>query len=257
MDADGSGQTRLTTNDAWDFLPFWSPDGAEIGFVSDRAGGQEIYAMRADGTEQRRLTREAAGNGAKDAEPSFRLSSVPALLPKWSPSGDHIAFHAYRGGNNWEIYVMRAGGGEMTRLTDNATTDIFPAWSPDGSRLTFASGREGNWEIYVMDPDGSGQTRLTFNSSGDVFPVWSPDGWRIAFMSDRDGNRELYAIDPDGSREVRLTFNDTDDGSHTWSPDGSKIAFDSDRDGARRIYVMNADGSEQVGLTGEAAGAAR
>lgn len=62
------------------------------------------------------------------------------------------------------------------RLTDNAADDFQAAWSPDGSRMAFVSGREGNFEIYVMNADGSGQARLTNNSAEDIEPTWSSGG---------------------------------------------------------------------------------
>ena len=59
---------------------------------------------------------------------------------------------------------MNADGTGQTRLTNNAAFDIEPAWSPDGTKIAFASDRDGNVEIYVMNADGTGQTRLTNNA---------------------------------------------------------------------------------------------
>jgi Tol biopolymer transport system component len=56
MNADGTGQTRLTDNKAMDYLPMWSPDRKKVVFVSERDGNHEIYVMNADGTGQTRLT---------------------------------------------------------------------------------------------------------------------------------------------------------------------------------------------------------
>ena len=70
---------------------------------------------------------------------------------------------------------MNADGSGQTRLTDNPADDGRPIWSPDGSRIAFASDRDGNWEIYVMNADGSGQTRLTDNPAWDFSPSWSTE----------------------------------------------------------------------------------
>ena len=226
MNADGSGQTRLTDNPAYDGSPAWSPDGSRITFVADRDRNWDIYVMDTDGSEQTRLT----DNLTVDIDPA------------WSPDGSRIAFLSRR-----DIYVMNADGSELTQLTDNRAEDGSPAWSPDGSRIAFHSERDGNPEIYVMNADGSGQTRLTDNPAYDGEPAWSPDGRRLVFVSHRDGNFEIYVMNPDGSE--RLTYNPMDDWDPVWSPDGRRIAFSSDRDGNYEIYVMNADGSVQTRLT--------
>ena len=87
---------------------------------------------------------------------------------------------------------------------------------PDGSRITFASDRDGKAEIYVMNADGSDQTRLTNNPANDGSPAWSPDGSRIAFTSDRDSNDEIYVMNADGSDQTNLTNNPAWDFSPDW-----------------------------------------
>ena len=145
------------------------------------------------------------------------------------------------------------GSGTPTRLTRSDADDRYPAWSPDGARIAFASERNGNFEVYVMDADGSNLTRLTDNSAEDTYPAWSPNGAKIAFRSRRDDSSgEIYVMDADGSNVTRLTHNTGQlpyDKSPTWSPDGARIAFASNRDGGFEIYVMEADGENVTRLT--------
>ena len=79
--------------------------------------------MNADGTDPRRLTRDADED----------------LSPAWSPDGSRIAFQSNRTGNN-EIYVMHADGSGVTNITNTPDAGEFdPEWSPDGSKIAFAA----------------------------------------------------------------------------------------------------------------------
>ena len=113
MNADGSGQRRLTRNGARDFAPAWSPDGQKIAFERQRktrcgrshgcggASAFEVDVMNADGSGQRRLTSKAARSHC------------------WSLDGRKIAFISKRDGNR-EIYVMNADGSGQRILTRSA-----------------------------------------------------------------------------------------------------------------------------------------
>jgi len=77
---------------------------------------------------------------------------------------------------------MNPDGTDQTRLTFNtANDDTNPVWSPDGSKIAFASNRDGNFEIYVMNADGTEQTRLTTDPGWKTNPAWSPDGKKLPF----------------------------------------------------------------------------
>jgi uncharacterized repeat protein (TIGR01451 family) len=164
--------------------------------------------------------------------------------PAWAFPGTNgkIAFETNRN-DNFEIYTVNPDGTGLTRLTNNAATDIDPIWSPNGQRIAFVSDRNGNFEIYVMNADGSNQTRLTNNAAVDKDPFWSPDGTRIAFESNRDGstNSEIYVMNADGSGQTRITNNPAFDYDPVWSPNGQKIAFESNRVASANfeIYTIN------------------
>ncbi|MDP6512914.1 MAG: hypothetical protein QF878_06995 [SAR202 cluster bacterium] len=111
---------------------------------------------------------------------------------------------------------LHADGSGQTNLTNNSAADADPAWSPDGAKIAFWSGRDGNSEMYVMNTDGSDQTRLTTNDAWE--PAWSPDGAKIAFSSHRDGDWEIYLMNADGSGQTRLTNDPAHDSSPAWSP---------------------------------------
>jgi Tol biopolymer transport system component len=231
INADGSGERRLTLNAGNHFGAVWSPDGRRIAFGHGAGGhSEQIYIMNADGSEQRRLT---------------RLTGYNSVLA-WLPDGK-IAFLSSHGPNDFEIYLMNADGSGLRNLTREWGLDGFPAWSPDGQKIAFTSKRDGDWEVYVMNADGTGQRNLTRNAALEWAPAWSPDGRKIALGRDRGGsNDEIYVINADGSGQRRLT----ESGQRPlWSPDGQKIAFRSKRNGNDDIYVMNPDGSAQRNLT--------
>ena len=243
VNADGSGQRRLTRDGAPSTSPVWSPDGRRIAFEGWRFGEADIFVMNADGSGQRRLTR----NPARDLDPA------------WSPDGRKLAFASVRRKpRTFDVYVMNADGSGLLRL---AQSGEGPVWSPDGRKIAFVSGGDPssaltpNQHVFTMNSDGSGKRKLARGFG----PVWSPDGGKIAYVSERAGSMDVGVMNADGSGQRTLSRSAlTRSGAvgfipqPAWSPDGRKILFVSDRDGLEAIYVVNADGSRQRRLTSPA-----
>src|SRR5580765_8363799 len=77
--------------------------------------------------------------------------------------------------NESNVWVMNPDGSGKTQLTSSGQ-DVEPAWSADGAKIVFSSGRGGNFDVYVMNADGSGLKRLTTTPTAERYPTWSPDG---------------------------------------------------------------------------------
>ncbi|HEV2840754.1 MAG TPA: hypothetical protein VGW39_05460 [Chthoniobacterales bacterium] len=199
---------------------------------------------------------------ATNATIGFFKTGTPITVPILGPNACNtvpifgngkIAFESSRsGGPTRNIFVMDADGSNQTNLTPGQTLETYAAWSPDGTKIAFASERDGNSEIYVMNADGSNQVRVTNNPAGDYEPRWSPDGTKFAFISDRGGGGaalDIYVMNTDGSNPIRLTNTQDDDFDPAWSPDGTKIAFTRASVNDFEVFMMNADGSNQTDIT--------
>ena len=214
MNADGSGQTRLTFNFLFDGNPTWSPDSRRLAFQSREDGDHEIYVVNVDGSGLTKLT----DNEYAD------------VFPAWSPDGQFIAFSSNRPKTEF--------GREMSEAARRNFPTLFTAAPVD-------------FDIYIMNPDGSGIYNWTRTTSlGDSGPSWSPDGSWIAFearphlMFTQGGSaNDIYMMRFEGADLTNITGakarnQEGNEGPIVWSPDGNHIAFVTKRYGTPQVQTV-------------------
>lgn len=237
---------NLTRHPTADQDATWSPDGAQLAFISRRAGERNLYVQPLGGT-----ARQVAAE---------RI--VLGYRPVWSPDGRRIVYEV-SGGSSVNLYLVDLAEGNASRpLTNSSVTNRFSTWSPDGALIAFVSWDAGDAEIMTVNPDTDEIVNLTSNPAWDVSPSWSPDGSQIAFFSTRSGYRELYLMDRDGRNVQRITsqelpLNTALPTPAVWSPDGTRLAFtvmynrngDTIYDLNSEIMVVDRDGRQLMRLT--------
>ncbi|HEY6150133.1 MAG TPA: hypothetical protein VIW19_06405 [Gaiellaceae bacterium] len=180
VDRLGRHAARLVS-DGVDVSPAWSPDGRTIAFsrLADPALPIEQATLR---------LADSSGSNVRG------LGLIRGVSPAWSPDGSRIAFVSFADRNgpacpandscppSGEIYVVGADGTGLTRLTTSQADDEHPTWSPDGSRIAFASGfvlaSQGHAPWLLTIPSAGGSATRIGRFSGVLDPAWSPAGVR-------------------------------------------------------------------------------
>jgi Tol biopolymer transport system component len=201
---DGTGLTRLTTAAGYDAEATIAPDGL-ITFTSTRDGDMEIYTMKADGSDVKRLTHRQGPDGGPFF--SFDGQMIAFRGRELSAGRELDDYLSLLKDNLWrptalELFVMDREG-TARQVTKLGGANFAPSWTPDGKRLIFASNhhnpRGRNFDIFMINVDGTGLEQITFNDTFDGFPMFSPDGRKLVFASNRrakiEGETNVFIAD--------------------------------------------------------------
>jgi len=273
---DGSPPIPFTSGSKRDAAPRWSPDGSHLAFTSEReADHAQLYVIPVGGGEARRLTdlKEEVNDLSWSPDGTRLLFSArvpdaayeekddkrrePRRLTRLQYKLDNEGWTADR---RQHLFTVAADGSEEPRqITDGDYEDRGLAWSPDGTKVAFASARQEDWDltfagaVYVIDAEGGEPQPVTTFDAIYGAPSWSPDGSRIAFafntgILDDPRHNQIGVLDlATGERRVL-----TESLDRTCDPypsirepiwDGDDLLFAIEDQGNSHLYRVPADGS--------------
>jgi Tol biopolymer transport system component/imidazolonepropionase-like amidohydrolase len=254
---EGGEARALTSEFAWNMHPRFSPDGRWIAFVSDRAGGDNLWIMDREGGNLGQVTRE-----------SFRLLSGPA----WSPDSEYLVgrkhFTGTRSlgaGEMWMYHRSGGGGVQLTQRPNDQKDVNEPVFSPDGRYLyfsqdmtpgsTFEYNKNPNTGIYGirrLELETGELRNLTGGPGGAARPTPSPDGRYLAFVRRVRYDTHLFLRDLETGREWTVAGDLDRDmqeiwaihgvyPSMAWTPDSREIVFWS----GGKLHRLDAESGER------------
>jgi len=231
--------------DVFPFKPAWTArnqllftSGGRIWLADLARGGFDVRAVPF--SAKVRLQRVTFTIAHRPLEPTGPQKLTGIVSPVVAPDGRAIAFTAMG-----DLWVLPAGGQPM-QVTNDAAVELDPAWSPDSTRLAFASDRAGHMNLWVHDLRDNRSSQLTDERGAVSGPAWSPDGNHIAFLVD---HRTLSTIDLQRDQH-HFSFPPStlgELGRPTWSADSNSIAVgglfpysNRYREGLNQIVVYSA-----------------
>jgi hypothetical protein len=210
--------------------PMWSRDGTWLAFrAQDGNGGSEVYAIRRDGSDLKKLT-------ASDKLPA---EGRPYVMDSWL--GENVVLRSDKPGQTGTIYLMRVGDGFVKPLFDALLTKAPFLESPDGTLLAYVDYDYNSQKqvVKIITPDGKTLHDLAVFASGSVMGLsWSPDGSQLAFIHQPDNTASIYVIDSDG-RNLRQVYMSTTDVHFVFAPDGKYLLVQTIDGTGEHLYIIN------------------
>lgn len=210
VSASGGQAIRLTTHEAYDSQPMWSPDGSMIAFTSDRYyGSQDIYIMSANGGGATRVTSHST------SESPLAFSRDGKYLYYSAHIQDPASSVLFPMGRLSEVYKVPVTGGRTT--LEIATPMVNATLSKDGRYLIYedTKGMENDWrkkhtssvtrDIYLYDLNRRSYSQLVSWKGEDRNPVLSPDGKSFYFLSERGGSFNVFKQPLDSTSDASAT----------------------------------------------------
>ena len=245
MDATGENQKRLLDFPVIDFG--WAPDSQRLFFISTYESPDRNDPEVLSGTLHSLAYVYVLDTrtGSVNRLPGTGRNCSAA----WSPDGTRLAV-GFGLGEYSGINLISPDGSRSERLTDGATIDFRPAWSPDGSNIAYVAHTKpdddaGDFGVFVIAADGTGKRHVVNNTVSYV--QWSPDGGLLLLQSDKTA----FLIDPIGKKQVLLSAVTglRSIANAMFTPDGRKVMFCSNDLGAWKIYSADLDGSNRRTIT--------
>ncbi len=232
-DSDGeSAQSALSSPEPI-ISPSWSPNGAQLAYVSFESRKPVVYAHEL-ATGRRRLLANFRGSNS---------------APTWSPDGRQLVATLSRDGGS-QLFAIDPAGGEPKRLTQSSSIDTEPVFSPDGRSIYFVSDRGGAPQIYRMPAAGGNAERVTFTGSYNISPTPSPDGKFLAYISRVGAAFKLHLMDLANSNVSALTDTSADE-NPSFAPNSRLILYATQLQGREALMTTTLDGRIKARLAGQ------
>lgn len=220
---DGSGQKRLTHNNALSTEPAWGHSGALV-YTLNQNNALRIVLVDLKNNRQRTISSSRGLNASAALSRDGRYVALPLSL-----------------GKQVDLYLLDLKEGRRTRLTQDRDVESSPAFSPDGAQICFVSDRTGRPQLYLISTSGGDARRLTKGTSECVSPDWSPKSNKLCFSTRVNGQYVVAVMDPSNPQGGHEIVTDAAGNweAPSWAPDGRHIVCTRSTGGKQDLYMVD------------------